>query len=47
MHKLYPSAAEKYRGTLIDPFHNDDVVDEFIEKCFEDINEENDENSVK
>lgn len=37
MYTLHPDVAQKYCGTLIDPFHNDDVVDEFIEKCFEDM----------
>jgi hypothetical protein len=37
MHSLYPVVADKFRGTSIDPFHNDDIVDEFIEKCFEEL----------
>lgn len=47
MYTLHPNVAQKYCGSPIDPFHNDDSVDEFIAKCFEDINEENDENSGK
>ena len=37
MYSLHPETAQKYSGTSIDPFHNDDVVDKFIEKCFEKI----------
>lgn len=40
MHMLYPAVADKFRGTSIDPFHNDDNMDEFIEKCFDELNAE-------
>lgn len=39
MQILHPGAADKFRGTSIDPFHNDDNVDEFIEKCFDELKE--------
>ena len=39
MHILHPVVADKFRGTSIDPFHNDDIVDKFIEKCFDELNE--------
>ena len=35
MYDLYPEKANKYRGSSIDPFHNDDNVDEFIDACFD------------
>lgn len=38
MHQLYPVVADKFRGSTIDPFHNDDTVDKFIEKCFYELN---------
>jgi hypothetical protein len=38
MHILYPAVADSFRGTSVDPFHNDDTVDEFIEKCFDELN---------
>jgi len=34
MYKLMPAQANKYTGTEIDPFNNDNVIDKFIIACF-------------
>jgi hypothetical protein len=52
MYSLHPKQAQKYCGSLIDPFYNDKEAHEFIEKCLNEVNqkiwinnEENNENS--
>lgn len=45
MYTLHPYIAQKYCGTPIDPFHNDDVVDEFIEKCLSEFSELDEEDN--
>lgn len=34
MNDLKPDLANRYRGTSIDPFYNDDNIVPFLEKCF-------------
>jgi len=37
MYKWCPDVANKYRGSIIDPFHDSNNIQLFIEKCFDDI----------
>lgn len=45
MYDIHPEVAQKYCGTLIDPFYNDDNVDQFIEKCLNEFKELDEENN--
>jgi hypothetical protein len=35
MYEIAPVSADLYRGTLIDPFHNNGVAARFISACLE------------
>ena len=35
MHEVRPEQANKHTGTNLDPFHNDEMMHDFIKACFE------------
>jgi len=37
MYYMFPEIANKYRGSDIDPFHNDENCEKFVNVCFEEI----------
>lgn len=36
MHEKHPEIANKFRGSDLDPFYNDEMTDAFVRACFED-----------